>query len=45
MATAWDWSVERMTQTEPRPIDAEGNPVWSVAAMVFAALVVSAPLR
>ena len=43
MATAWDWSVERMTQTEPRPIDAEGNPVWSVAAMVFAALVVSAP--
>jgi len=43
MATAWDWCVERSTQTQPRPLDAQGNPVWSFGAMVFAALVVSAP--
>jgi len=43
MATAWDWSVERVKHTVPRPLDSEGNPVWSRAAMVFAALVVSAP--
>lgn len=43
MATAWDWCVERSTQAQPRPLDAQGNPVWSFGAMVFAALVVSAP--
>jgi len=43
MATAWDWSVERMTGAVPRPLDAQGNPVWSGAAMAFAALIVSAP--
>jgi len=32
-----------MTGALPRPIDSQGNPVWSLAAMVFAALVVSAP--
>ena len=43
VATAWDWCRERMTHTSPRPLDAEGNPVWSGGAMVFASLVVSAP--
>jgi membrane protease YdiL (CAAX protease family) len=43
VATAWDWCRERMTGARPRALDAEGNPVWSVGAMVFAALVVSAP--
>ncbi len=43
MATAWDWSAEKMTHRESRGVDAEGNPVWSLGAMVFAALVVSAP--
>ena len=42
-ATAWDWCSERMTGRRPRPLDAEGNPVWSIGAMIFAALVVSAP--
>lgn len=42
-ATAWDWCVERGTQTQTRPLDAQGNPAWSFGAMVFAALVVSAP--
>jgi len=43
MATAWDWCVERLTDTSPRQPDAAGNPVWSLAAMVFSALVVSVP--
>ncbi len=43
MATAWDWSMERMTDRASHGVDAEGDPIWSGAAMVFAALVVSAP--
>jgi len=43
MATSWDWCSERITGHEPRPLDAEGNPVWSPGAMIFAALTVSAP--
>lgn len=43
IATAWDWSVERMTGAPSRGVDAAGNPLWSGAAMVVAALVVSAP--
>lgn len=43
MATAWDWVRERMTGSSPRKLDDEGNPIWSVGAMVFAALTVSAP--
>jgi membrane protease YdiL (CAAX protease family) len=43
VATAWDWCVERISGKAPRPLDAAGNPVWSLGAMIFAALVVSAP--
>jgi len=43
VATAWDWAAERMHGERPRALDAAGNPVWSAGAMVFAALVVSAP--
>jgi membrane protease YdiL (CAAX protease family) len=43
IATAWDWASERLTHRLPRPLDAEGNPVWSLGAQIFAALVVSAP--
>jgi membrane protease YdiL (CAAX protease family) len=42
-ATAWDWAVERSTGRSPRPLDAEGNPVWSRLAMIFASVAVSAP--
>ena len=42
-ATAWDWCAERFTGREPRQLDSEGYPVWSLSAMIFAALVVSAP--
>jgi len=43
VATAWDWCGERLTETSAKPLDAEGNPVWSMGAMIFASLVVSAP--
>ncbi len=43
VATAWDWLNEKMRHELPKPLDAAGNPVWSVGAMVFAALLVSAP--
>jgi len=51
IATGWDWTAERMTERmgarstarTVRRLDAEGNPVWSRAAMTFAALAVSAP--
>jgi membrane protease YdiL (CAAX protease family) len=43
VATAWDWIGERSNGHSPRPLDAEGNPVWSAGAMVFASLLVSVP--
>lgn len=43
VATAWDWLGERMMDRLPQPLDAEGNPTWSVGAMICAALVVSGP--
>jgi membrane protease YdiL (CAAX protease family) len=43
VATGWDWCHERLTGTRPRQLDAQGNPVWSAGAMIFAALTVSAP--
>jgi membrane protease YdiL (CAAX protease family) len=43
VATAWDWIAERTTGRSPRPLDAAGNPQWSLGAVIFASLVVSAP--
>ena len=43
IATAWDWASERLTHRMPRLLDPESNPVWSLGAQIFAALVVSAP--
>jgi len=43
VATAWDWASERLNHRMPRPLDAEANPVWSLGAQIFSALVVSAP--
>jgi membrane protease YdiL (CAAX protease family) len=43
MATAWDWSNEKINKTQPRALDGSGQPVWSVGAMVFGAMVVSVP--
>ena len=43
VATGWDWLGERMTGAKARPLDASGNPIWSLGAMIFASLMVSAP--
>jgi len=43
VASAWDWCMERVTGTVPRPLDHEGNPQWSRAAMTAAAMLISAP--
>jgi membrane protease YdiL (CAAX protease family) len=43
VATAWDWCAEKMTGQAPPTLDTQGNPQWSVGAMIFAALIVSAP--
>lgn len=43
VATAWDWCGEKITGQPPRSLDAAGNPLWSAGAMIFAALMVSAP--
>jgi CAAX protease family protein len=43
LATAWDWCRERMTGTIPKQPDLAGNPIWSLPAMIFAALVASVP--
>jgi membrane protease YdiL (CAAX protease family) len=43
VATAWDWTMERIQHTRPHPLDSEGNPVWSLGAMVFASMAISAP--
>ena len=43
MATAWDWSAERITKTPARALDAQGQPVWSAGAMIFGGMIVSVP--
>jgi membrane protease YdiL (CAAX protease family) len=41
--TAFDWSVEQAVQTAPLPLDAAGNPQWSLGAMIFASIATSVP--
>jgi membrane protease YdiL (CAAX protease family) len=43
LATAWDWVSERFTHRHPRPLDANGHPQWSIAAMVIASIATSLP--
>jgi uncharacterized protein len=43
LATCCDWTVEHFTGRLPRPLDDNGHPVWSVPAMVLAALATSLP--
>jgi hypothetical protein len=42
-ATAWDWSVERATGKPAPALDADGNPQWSMFAMVVASILTSVP--
>jgi membrane protease YdiL (CAAX protease family) len=43
LATSCDWIGERFTHTSPRPLDADGHPQWSIAAMVIASIFTSLP--
>ncbi|MGB7985682.1 MAG: CPBP family intramembrane glutamic endopeptidase [Terracidiphilus sp.] len=38
LATAWDWLIEKSTGKARLPLDENGHPQWSVAAMVIAAI-------
>jgi membrane protease YdiL (CAAX protease family) len=38
LATAYDWIGERFTHQLPRPLDENGHPQWSLAAMIAAAI-------
>lgn len=41
--TAFDWTVEQITETSARPLDAHGHPQWSTGAMIFASIATSVP--
>ena len=43
LATACDWTTERATGKPARPLDAHGNPQWSILAMVVASVLTSLP--
>ena len=43
LCTAWDWSAENIAGAPRRPLDPEGNPNWSLNAMIFGSLLTSAP--
>jgi uncharacterized protein len=43
LCTAYDWTAEQLQGTPQRPVDEEGNPRWSLAAMIAASLVSSLP--
>ena len=44
LCTACDWISERMTPGKlPRPLDADGQPRWSLTAMVIASAMTSLP--
>jgi hypothetical protein len=43
LCTSCDWIGERFTHTRPRPLDADGHPQWSIAAMVIASIFTSLP--
>jgi hypothetical protein len=43
LCTAWDWSIERGAGKPAPPLDANGNPQWSVFAMVASSIATSIP--
>ncbi len=43
LATAWDWIVEEAQHRQPRPLDANGHPQWSMPAMVAGSIATSIP--
>jgi uncharacterized protein len=43
LCTAWDWTVEQITHNPAPPLDANGAPQWSLAAMAIASVLTSIP--
>jgi len=43
LCTAWDWGIERGTGKPALPLDANGNPQWSIFAMVASSIATSIP--
>jgi uncharacterized protein len=43
LCTAWDWSVEHLTGAPRRPLDENGDPNWSLTAMIVGSLITSLP--
>jgi membrane protease YdiL (CAAX protease family) len=43
LCTACDWIAEKASGTLPRPLDRNGQPHWSLQAMVIASIATSAP--
>jgi membrane protease YdiL (CAAX protease family) len=43
LCTAWDWSVENITGAPRRPLDQNGDPTWSLTAMIVGSAVTSLP--
>jgi hypothetical protein len=43
LSTACDWIAEKMRHSLPRPLDANGQPQWSLPAMVIGSIATSIP--
>jgi membrane protease YdiL (CAAX protease family) len=43
LCTAWDWSLEHYTGAPRRPVDEDGNPQWTMLAMIVASVLTSVP--
>jgi uncharacterized protein len=43
LCTAYDWTVEQFTASPPPPLEEDGNPRWSMPAMVVASVISSIP--
>jgi len=43
LCTAWDWSIENITGAPRRPLDQNGDPNWSLTAMIVGSLITSLP--
>ena len=43
LCTAYDWTVEQLQESPQRPLEDDGNPRWSMPAMIGASLISSLP--
>jgi membrane protease YdiL (CAAX protease family) len=43
LCTACDWIAEKMRDSLPRPLDADGHPQWSLPAMIIGSVLTSIP--